>query len=582
MKNKKPTHIKKPDRICSYFLSEWFPLLIVTITGILYNTGMTAAPWFEGQLAQRLLDVMQKTKTPQDMLRLAGLYVLVILFVQTMRFAKRFYVRRFANDAGFDMKHSLYRCLTHKNPAGLEQQESGDLIARAVGDVDACVEGMRKFTTEIFDTGIVMIAYLALLFHYDWRLTLLSCIFPPCAYILADRLKVIVTRRTAGRRESAGRLYSATLDRISAAMTYRIFGAEPDRDHAYETRLADYEKKSVRAGILETAMQPLYRIISMTSVLFILWFGAKNVLGTGYADWNIAAFTTFLSCFARLAAKSSGAAKLFNAVQKANVSWKRIRPLLHAVPEDDFLPPQPAAALTVDRLSFAYHDNDYVLRNVSFSAKPGQIIGITGPVACGKSTLGKAFLCERPYGGSIRWDGRELSEMSGAERAAVVSYMGHDPELINGTIEENILLGDTGDVRPCLRAVCMEREISRMENDILTPIGSRGLRLSGGQQARIALARTLFHQKPLLILDDPFASLDIATERAVMENLRQLAPDSIVLLISHRLQLFPELDQILWLRHGITISGSHRELMTINAEYRRLYASQLQEKEDKA
>ena len=156
-------------------------------------------------------------------------------------------------------------------------------------------------------------------------------------------------------------------------------------------------------------------VVSNLSVIFILWFGAKNVLGTGWRAWDIAAFTTFLSCFIKMSTKSSKAAKLFNAVQKAEVSWKRIKPLMKT--PDTLAPLEIAARKTVkiSDLSFAYDGGEKIFSGLTLNAQPGDIIGVTGPVACGKSTLGRVFLCERPYEGSIRVGGRELSTPGAAQ-----------------------------------------------------------------------------------------------------------------------------------------------------------------------
>lgn len=566
--------LRQPDRVRSYFALEKGPLLIVTVTGILYNVGLAAGPLLEGQLAQCLLEILGGAAQWPAMLAMAGFYVAVTLFVQGMRYLKRFYVRRFSNDVNRNMKRVLYNSLIHRSKPELEQESVGGMMTRAIADVDACAEGMRKFTTEVFDTGVAMAAYLVLLLVYDWRLTLLVSLFPPAALFLAEHMKKPVSRCAASYKESAGKLSGATLDRVSGAVTYRVFGLEESRNAAYEAQLADYEKRAVAANLWENTMPPLYRILSMLGTVPILWLGARNVQGNGWAVWDIAAFTAFLTCYTKLAVKTSKAAKLFNAVQKAQVSWRRVKPLLQppqAVPE---LPPAPPAELVVSGLSFAYPGGSGLFSGVSFSARPGQVIGVTGPVACGKSTLGKVFLCETPYGGSIRFGAQELSALSPAERSAIVGYLGHQPELLRASIEENILLGADGDASPWLKAVCLDREAASMQAGAQTLVGNAGTGLSGGQQARLALARTLCHRRPILVLDDPFSAVDLATEREIMANLRQLAGDSIVLLISHRLDLFPTFDQVLWMEDGQVTASTHAALMDTCPEYAGLYQAQ--------
>lgn len=564
----------RPNRILSYFKLEWVVLLIVTVSGLIYNIGLLATPWFEGRMTGCLIDILNGKKTFSDMLVLVAFYVAVIAGVQACRYIKRFYVRRFANNVNRRMKQILYDNLVHKTKSELEEEGAGNVMTKAILDVDDCAEGMRKFTTEIFDTGVALAAYAGMLLYYDWRLALLCMIFPPISYILAEKLKVVVQKTGAAYKEQSGRLSSATLDRATNAVTYRVFGCEKQREQAYEDNLLAYEKSAIKANIWNTALAPLYRVISMASVLFILYFGSKNVLGNGWIVWSVAAFTTFLSCYSKLAVKSSRAAKLFNAVHKAQVSWKRIKPLMTPMENPKKVPEKKSQTLETKNLSFAYPGKKEIVNDVSFTAKQGQIIGVTGPVACGKSTLGKTFLCEYPYEGSIQFGGKELSQMEAIDRTGIIGYLGHDPELFNDTIENNIRMGDEINANAFLRVVCFENEVAAMEDGIHTMVGNSGLRLSGGQGQRLALARTLAHKKPLMILDDPFSALDRTTEEQVFQNLRALAADSIVILISHRLYLFPQMDQVIWMNDGKITAADHETLMKTVPEYATLFDEQ--------
>ena len=201
----------------------------------------------------------------------------------------------------------------------------------------------------------------------------------------------------------------------------------------------------------------------------------------------------------------------------------------------------------VSGLSFSYQGGPPVFQEVSFSAGPGEVIiwrnwsGRLREIDPGKECSFRSPIT------------REASVLAGGncpaltqeELSGMVGYMGHQPELISADIEENILLGDEGNALKYLRAVRMEEETAKMPDGIHTLVGNGGVRLSGGQQARIALARTLCHRKPVMILDDPFSAVDTETEKEIMKNLRELARDSIVLLLTHRLALFPELNQVL-------------------------------------
>ena len=564
----------QPDSIAAYFRLEWLPLTLITLSGLAYNVGLLAGPWFEGRLAQCLADILGGRETAAAMTALAAGYILVTLLVQAARFIKRFYVRRFANNINRRMKGVLYANLVRQSRGALEKQGAGELMTKAISDVDDCAEGIRKFTTEVFDTGVALAGYIVMLFAYDWRLALLCMIFPPISYICAEKMKKPVQRAGAAYKKAAAALSAATLDRAKNAVTYRIYGCEDAQEARYEAALDSYEQTAVRANVWQAALPPLYLAASNLSVLFILWFGAKNVLGTGWRAWDIAAFTTFLSCFMKTAVKSSKAAKLFNAVQRAEVSWKRIKPMMKAPRALEPLAVPAAQRVEVSGLSFCYDGGAPIFEDVSFSAQPGDIIGVTGPVACGKSTLGRVFLCERPYSGSVRIGGRELSELSPREAASTVGYLGHDPELWNDTVEENVLCGEAGDAMRFLALTALDGEVRAMEQGLQTVVGSGGVRLSGGQAQRLALARTLAHPRPVLVLDDPFSALDRQTEDEVFARLKACAQERVVILISHRLYHFPELKQIVFMQGGKADVGTHEALCASVPAYRALYESQ--------
>lgn len=637
-----------PGKIGSYFRQEVGILAIVAVTGIFYNIGMAAGPWFEGQLAQYLYDIIRGERTGREIAVLSLVYVLVIAMVQLLRFWKRLFVRRFANDVNKSIKGRIYHTAVHLPVMGVAQGNSlniGDTMTRAVADAEACTEGMRKATTEVFDTGVVMLVYLVMLLSYDWRLALLCLVFPPIAYLIAAKLRKMVTRTAAAAKESAGRLNSATLDMTENALTYRVYGAEKLRRASYEEALSDYEKRSALSDIWNGSLQPVYLVISMAGVLPILYYGSRNVLGTGWQEWNIAAFSTFIALFTKLANKSSKAAKLFNAVQKAEVSWKRIQPLLsqtreetaqgtpgdtmtadsssaeteeettqdtpgvtaageHASTSD--IPAegrkiagslQPPFTLRVEDLSFAYPGSETkILSHVNFTAEGGQIIGVTGEIASGKSTLGRIFLGEYPYEGRVMLRdaaGRVVRGEDLVRTKGCLSYLGHEPELFDLSIVDNIRLGAADpaggagegmggetQVQEVLRAVRFDEETAAMEAGARTIVGNSARKLSGGQQQRLALARALYHRAALYILDDPFSALDVTTERQILPNLREQEKNSIILLISHRLEIFPELDGVLWMERGSLTQSTHAALMRENGGYACLFREQTAGKGD--
>lgn len=558
----------KNKNIWNYILKEKKYLFLITITGLIYNVGLLAGPYFEGQLAGCLVDISKNLKTANSMIQLSVIYICVILFVQFARFLKRYFVREFGNDINRNLKMDVYKHFVYDTS---NNENAGSIMTKAISDADACSEGIRKFTTEIFDTGIALISYIMMLVLYDAKLTCFVIIFPVISYLIANKLGPVVAKNASNAKKSAERLNASTLDRLHLAITYRIYGEESNMHEVYEKDLQDYEDKTVCSNILETAIKPLYEIISMTGIVFIIYFGSKRVMSN---LWDVAIFTTYISCFTKMAVKSSKAAKLFNTVQKAKVSWDRIYPIIENDHEVKNRKPIDVNTIEVSNLSYAYDDR-IIFSNVSFQAKKGDIIGITGEIASGKSTLGKVFLENSHYQGKILVNKKQLKDIE--KDYAVTSYMGHNLELFDDTIENNIKFGKEGNILPVLDIASMKEEIETFPDGIYTRLGEGGIKLSGGQQSRIALVRTLYHARGIIVLDDPFSACDKNTEKEIYENIRREYKDSIIFLISHRLSLFDQMNQILFIDNQSVEAGTHQELLKNNEKYKHLYFLQTKE-----
>ena len=540
-----------------YFKKEWKILLVVTITGLIYNIGLVLTPYFEGKMTGCLLDILNQKATFYSMLSIVSMYVSSIFIVQFCRYLKRNFVRIFANNTNKRMKQTLYQHVLTLNHQKIISEGVGNILTKALSDVDDCSEGMRKFTTEIFDTGIALCAYICMLLYYDYKLALLCLFFTPFSYILAEKMKTKIQKLSTEYKRVSGILNEETLDRANNAITYRVYGREQDRKKDYEKILSMYESASIQSNIPIVALPPLYKIISLLGVFCIVYFGSQNIL---HGTWNIAAFTTFLSCFTKMAEKSSKAAKLFNSVHKASVSWNRIQKyMVHSSMEKKNV--LDVQKLEFSNVSFQYPSSDVLFKNVSFILKKGQIIGITGHVACGKSTLGKLLLKDLEYTGNIYVNDKKLEDIEDS----FVTYLGHDPQLFDDTIQNNIALGKNMDVMKYLRMVCLDEEVN-----LDTVVGDKGKLLSGGQAQRVALARTLAHAQSVIVLDDPFSSLDQDTERNIFENIKKEYADHILLLISHRLSLFPQFDQVLYLEGKKGYVDTHDRLLHTNSEYQKI------------
>ncbi len=564
------TPVREPQKISSYLKREWKTLLLVTLTGLAFDGSMSYAAVLQG----RLIDAVASKAALAVVGQKALTFLLVVAVIQTCRALKRYFVRLFANGTGARMRRMLYNSVFSQDVTALSGASAGELMNRAVGDVDICVEGMRKVTTEIFDTGVLMASYLITMFSYDVKTTLLTCMFIPVAMFIAEKLKTIIENATKLARAQNGAVSATTLSNVENALLYRVNSAYERRLAEYEAELTDLEKKNVRAGVLENSMQPVYNAIPLLGIVAILTRGGGLVIA---GTWTIGDFTAFTAIFIALATKASKAAKLFNSYQKAAVSWQRIKPQIqpHTLPDETDRFPDAPAALEVRDLAFAYPGaNEAAISGVSFSAKAGELIGVTGAVASGKTALGYALTGALPCSGSVTLCGTPLRDFTPCERSRRVAYMGHDPQLLSDSIYENVTLGEGGDISEILSLVCFDADLAAMPGGVNTCIGAGGVRLSGGQRDRVALARTLCRPSRLVILDDPFSAVDMDTERKIIAKLRGRFPDRILVLISHRLAAFPETDQVLFFEDGRAVASTHEALLRENPAYKALWDAQ--------
>ncbi len=583
MKNKVKPILDKPNRLGSYWLAEWPLCIAITISGILYNCGMLAFPFFQGVLIDGIT-----SKNEENILRTSLLYVATVLFVQSVRSVKRYTVRLFANRISSLMRFNIYDNLLHKDEKELENVAVSSLLTRCFSDCDQCVEGMRKLTTEIFDTGVLFLVYIVYLFLFDYKMTFYALIPIVLSIAFAFLFKKKIFTYSQESRKSNAKMVGKTYDMFDNALLYRTYSRNDDFLKDYDKSLAEYQKDNYRTLALSDTMIPICDMIALFGLVFVIHFGSGYVINQDslfaplpfmQQTWTIGALTTYITTFVLLSTKASHIAKLFSSIEKGLASWKRISTVIE--PISDFKEKEEVKGYSLDISHLVLKtDTRTLIDDLSLSLHKGEILGVTGEIASGKSAFGKIFLSHIPYSGEVILFDKEMRDYTKEEIKGTVVYMGHRSQLLTMSIKDNVLYGKEDDIRKYLTEVSFDKDLESMNEKENTIIGNEGVILSGGQQERIALARTLAHKKPLIVLDDPFASVDKMTEKEIISHIKELFKDSIVILISHRLSIFPELDHVLVLHGDGTYSlNSHEVLMKEDKTYQHLYL--LQEKESK-
>ena len=567
------SHPKNPDFMLSYVKKYKNRFIITAVSGIIFNSAIVFGPIFQG----KLLDSAVSSNGLNSIIKAALEFILVTMSFQIARLFKRYYVRDMANRISGDMRISIMESILNTDLNALEKQKIGDMMSTTIGDVDITVEAIRKTITEIWDTGILMAAYFIALLFYDFKLTLIAAVPIPIVIILAQMMRKLVQSKSKLSRKANSKTIIQIRKMISQINILRLYGREDAELKRFKERLSIQAKSTALAAVLKNGLAPLYSSFASAGIILVIAYGGDRVIK---GSWSIGSFTAYITMFIALAARTTTAAKVFNIQQGAKASWERVKALINNSGE---IRSHNAKAIKpkeikVKNLSFKYRAGDrFAIKNISFTVKSGMVVGVTGPVGCGKSALALALTGLYDYSGKIFLDKDEMKDLPYEKRLSTITYMGHDPFLFSNTIENNIAWAKTDKekLKEVLNISSLSRDIISFPQNIETQVGEKGDKVSGGQRQRMALARALYKDAHIVILDDPFSAVDIATEAEIIDNLRENPDGRTIFIFSHRLEAFKYADLVLVLNKGeIAEKGTHKELLEANGIYNRIYDSQ--------
>lgn len=564
---------KNKDKLISYVIKYHKQFLITAISGIFFNSAIVLGPIFQG----KLLDTVVNSSNLQGIIKAGLEFIGVTLAFQIGRFFKRFYVRDMANRMSGDMRIGIMESILAMDLNTVEKQKTGDMMSTTIGDVDIVVEAVRKTITELWDTWVLMIAYWVTLMYYDSKITLIAAMPIPLVIILTQLMKEKVHSKSKAARKANSKSTIQIRRMISEVNILRLYGREEAEVERLEDRLSDQANKNVKVTIFKNGLAPIYSALASLGIVVVIFLGGNKVIGR---SWTIGTFTAYITMFLALAVRTTTAAKVFNIQQGAKASWDRVLGLINndnpiTYKKVDNIKPK---EISIENLSFKYPTSDeYAIKDISLKVSSGMIVGITGSVGSGKSALALALTGLYDYEGNIFLDNVELSEINYEQKLATTTYMGHDSFLFSDTLKANITWNDENaeKLNKVLNIASLEQDVTTFENGINTQVGEKGTKVSGGQKQRIALARALYKDANILILDDPFSAVDINTEAKIIKNLKENSGDRTIFIFSHRLDAFKNMDVVLVLDEGkIVQRGTHNELINIDGIYSKIIESQ--------
>ncbi|BDD09567.1 ABC transporter ATP-binding protein [Fulvitalea axinellae] len=483
-----------------------------------------------------------------------------------------------------DIRIKLYKHLLNLRLKFFDNTPIGRLVTRNVSDVetlaDVFSQGVAAMVTDILQLVIIF----CIMLYTDWRLTLVCLSTLPimiiCTYIFKEKVK----KSFNNVRNAVAALNSFVQEHLTGMNVVQIFNKE-DREYNKFAKINEgHRDANLRSVLYYSIYFPVAEVISASGLALLVWYGAEGVIDERISVGVMVSFIMYISMFFRPIRMIGDR---FNTLQMGVVSASRIFKLLDNtdnIPDDGDLAVKDFKGLVeFENVHFAYNEPEYVLKNISFTAQPGQTLALVGATGAGKSSV--INLLTRFYDiqkGKISIDGHDVRKYALHDLRRHIGVVLQDVFLFSDTIRGNITLGNPDitdeQVRRAAELVGANRFIERMPDGYDHPVMERGANLSVGQRQLISFVRAMVYDPKIIILDEATSSVDTETEEMIQEAINRLMHGRTAIVIAHRLGTIQNADRIIVLDKGeIKESGGHEELLRLDGYYSRLHRMQYKE-----
>ena len=541
-------------------------------------------------ITQRALDVAVPGRDTGLLATLAALFLAALLLEFVVEYGQTLLTAYIGQRVMYDLRMQIFRHLQQLSISFYDRNPVGRLMTRVTSDVETLNELFSSGVVTVFGDVFTLIAIMSMMLWIDWRLALVTFSVIPLVWLTARVFRRRVRQAFSDIRVRLARLNSYLQERLSGMRVVQLFGREADSAVRFAALNRDHLEAHRRSITIYAVFFPVVEFLTAVAMALLLYYGGLRALS---GTITIGVLAAFIQLTRRFFQPLQDLSEKFNLLQSAMASSERVFALLdqavtvHEPAQPVALPTPVRGEVRFENVWFRYSpDGPWVLRDVSFTASPGQTIALVGHTGAGKTTIVNLLLrFYDPDRGRLLIDGVDIRQLSTSDLRSLIGFVQQDLFLFAGDILHNLTLDAPVSPEAAHRAarrVGADRFIERLPAGYDHLLGERGRSLSVGERQLLSFARALALDPTILVLDEATSSVDAEAEGQIQRAIAELMAGRTSLVVAHRLSTILHANEILVLQHGeIKERGSHRELLAQDGLYHRLYQLQLRGQEER-
>lgn len=553
------------------------------IFALLLVLGLTAFDLYRPMLVGDAIDTFGANGDYDVIIATAIKYAVVLALSFAFNVAQTWILQKTGQNIILQMRKDLYRHIQSLGSRYFDITPVGKLVTRVTNDVEALNEMYSGILVQLFRNIVKIVGLAGVMLVLDVRLAAISFVLMPLVIgltVLCQKIARNIYRLYRTRLTDINTFLS---EHLSGMKIIQIFGRQERKFEEFHDKNTKLYKAFYREMLMYAVFRPLIYILSILSLMIVLWFGSKNVFDEIISVGTLYIFSNYIRSFFD---PIQELAEQFSTLQSSIASAEKIFTVMD---EDEFIPEvenpkQPdkiTGKIEFDHVWFAYDGENYVLKDVSFVINPGEKVAFVGATGAGKSSIlnliGRYYDIQK---GHIYIDGIDIRQLSKKKLRSAIGQMQQDVFIFEGDVAYNIRLNDDditdAQVKAAAEYVNASHFIEKLPQGYHEPVTERGATFSAGERQLLSFARTLAHNPSILVMDEATANIDTETEILIQEALEKLMDGRTTIMVAHRLSTIQHADCIMVMHKGrICERGTHRELLEQDGIYRKLYELQI-------